>query len=151
MKKTIVLAAIGVAAVLMSACCACRKGSPKIANLEADDWKLIEFKNQAVPDAKSVTLTFNPEKKMIYGKAPCNNFFAGYSLLEPGKGQLDNIKISGAGATRKFCPDSEIEDGFTRELSNITRLKVEGDKLILLDTDGNMIALLTAVPKVAVE
>lgn len=146
MKKTFTLAAIALSAVILSSCCACRKGSPKIANLEADNWKLIEFQGQAVPTDKAVTLTFDPEKKMIYGQAPCNNFFAGYSLFKDAE---HNIEISNAGATRKFCPDTEIEDGFTRELSNIKRLKIEGERLLMLNAGGDLVALLTAVPKTA--
>lgn len=146
MKKTFTWAAVALAAVVLSSCCACRKGSPKIANLEADNWRLIEFRGEAVPTDKAVTLTFDAEKKMIYGQAPCNNFFAGYSLFKDAE---HNIEISNAGATRKFCPDTEIEDGFTRELSNIKRLKIEGERLLMLDADGNLVALLTAVPKTA--
>lgn len=146
MKKTFTLVAIALSAVILSSCCACRKGSPKIANLEADNWKLIEFQGQAVPTDKAVTLTFDPEKKMIYGQAPCNNFFAGYSLFKDAE---HNIEISNAGATRKFCPDTEIEDGFTRELSNIKRLKIEGERLLMLNAGGDLVALLTAVPKTA--
>lgn len=146
MKKTFTLAAIALSAIILSSCCACRKGSPKIANLEADNWKLIEFQGQAVPTDKAVTLTFDPEKKMIYGQAPCNNFFAGYSLFKDAE---HNIEISNAGATRKFCPDTEIEDGFTRELSNIKRLKIEGERLLMLNAGGDLVALLTAVPKTA--
>lgn len=147
MPKTITLAAIAMTAVILSSCCACRKGSPKIANLEADNWKLIEFQNNAVPADKAVTISFDAEKKMIYGQAPCNNFFAGYSLFKEAE---HNIKVENVGATRKFCPDTEIEDGFTRELSNVTRLKIEGERLLMLNSAGNLVALLTAVPKTAV-
>lgn len=146
MKKTCLLAAVALAAAGLSSCCACRKGSPKIANLEADNWRLIEFQGEAVPTNKAVTLTFDPEKKMIYGQAPCNNFFAGYSLFKDAE---HNIEIGNAGATRKYCPDTEIEDGFTRELTNIKRLKIEGERLLMLDAGGNLVALLTAVPKTA--
>ena len=45
--------------------------------------------------------------------------------------------------------DTEIEDGFTRELTGIKRLKIEGDRLLMLDAEGNLVALLTAVPKTA--
>ena len=146
MKRMFAVAAVALAAVLVSSCCSCRKGSPKIANLEADNWRLVEFRGEAVPTDKAVTLTFDAEKKMNYGQAPCNNFFAGYSLFEDAE---HNIEISNAGATRKYCPDTEIEDGFTRELTGIKRLKIEGDRLLMLDAEGNLVALLTAVPKTA--
>lgn len=147
-KRTFVLTAVALASVLFTACCACRKASPKIANLEADSWRLIEFRGEAVPTDKAITLTFDAEKKTIYGQAPCNNFFAGYSLFEKAE---HNIEISNVGATRMYCPDTEIEDGFTRELSEVKRLKIEGGRLLMLNADGDLVALLTAVPKVAVE
>lgn len=146
MKKTLFRAAATGAAVLFTACCACRKGSPEIANLEQDNWRLIEFRGEAVPTDKAVTLTFDAGKKTIYGKAPCNNFFAGYSLFEDAE---HNIEIANAGATRKFCPDTEIEDGFTRELTEVKRLKIEGERLLMLDAEGDLVALLMAVPKTA--
>lgn len=146
MKTGWMLAAVGAAAVLLSACCACRKGSPKIANLEADDWRLIEFLGESVPAEKAVTLTFDAAQKTIYGQAPCNNFFAGYSLYEDAK---HNIDITNAGATRMYCPNTEIEDGFVRRLTDIKRLKFEGGRLLMLDGDGNLVALLQAVPRTA--
>lgn len=140
------LAAAGAAAVLLSACCACRKGSPKIANLEADDWRLIEYLGEAVPTDKAVTLTFDAAEKTIYGQAPCNNFFAGYSLYENAD---HNIEIANVGATRMYCPDTEIEDGFVGRLTDIKRLKIEGNRLLMLDGEGNLVALLQAVPRTA--
>ena len=148
MKKGWMLATVGAAAVLLSACCACRKGSPKIANLEADDWRLIEFLGAAVPTEKAVTLTFDDAEKIIYGQAPCNNFFAGYSLYEDPE---HNIEIKNAGVTRMYCPDTEIEDGFVSRLTEIKRLKLEGERLLMLDGEGNLVALLQAVPRTAKE
>lgn len=146
-KKSFVWTAVALASVLFTACCACRKGSPKIANLEADSWRLIEFRGEAVPTDKAITLTFDAEKKTIYGQAPCNNFFAGYSLFKDAE---HNIEIANVGATRMYCPDTEIEDGFTRELGQVKRLKIEGGRLLMLNGEGDLVALLTAVPKVAV-
>ncbi|WP_283391960.1 META domain-containing protein [Millionella massiliensis] len=148
MRKMFAVAAAAFAAVALSSCCSCRKGSPKIGNLENDNWKLIEFRGEAVPSDKAVTLAFDAGKKTIYGQAPCNNFFAGYSLFEDAD---HNIDISNVGATRKFCPDTEIEDGFTRDLSTVKRLKFEGERLLMLNAEGDLVALLMAVPKTAEE
>lgn len=145
-KRAFILTTIAVAAIGFTACCACRKGSPKIANLEADNWRLIEFRGEAVPTDKAITLTFDAGKKTIYGQAPCNNFFAGYSLFKEAE---HNIEISNVGATRMYCPDTEIEDGFTRDLSGVKRLKIEGERLLMLDGEGDLVALLTAVPRTA--
>ncbi len=145
-KKSFILTTVALASVLFTACCACRKASPKIANLEADNWRLVEFRGEAVPTDKAITLTFDAEKKTIYGQAPCNNFFAGYSLLEKAE---HNIEISNVGATRMYCPDTQIEDGFTRELNFVKRIKIEGGRLLMLNAEGDLVALLTAVPRTA--
>lgn len=138
--------ALGVG-VLVSSCCSCRKASPKMANLEEASWKLIEYQGQAVPSDKAVTLTFDPQKKMVYGKAPCNNFFGGYTLTD---GKDSNISFAGMGSTRMFCPDTEIEDGLTRSMSDITRVKMDGNNLLLLDGNGNMVALFAPVDRLPV-
>ena len=131
------------ASALMVSCCACRKGSPKIGDLESAKWELIEFNNEAVTGAP-ITLTFDSAKRMMYGIAPCNNFFGGYSLFEKAE---DNIKISGVGATRKFCPDTELEDGFTSKITDVTRIKMEGANMLMMDSQGNLIAVFRSATK----
>lgn len=147
MKKSIIIIAVASVSVLLAACCACRKGSPKLGTLETNGWKLVEFENKAVPESKSVTLSFDPEKKMLFGQAPCNNFFGSYKLLEATKKSPNNIEFGAMGATRKFCPDSEIEDAFGREISDVTRVKIDGDKLLMMNANGNLVGVLKAVPK----
>lgn len=121
----------------LSSCCACRQGSPKIGDLEAAQWKLIEFNDTTVNNS-GIVLTFNGAEKMIYGQAPCNNFFASYSLLE---GDKDNIHIGPCGATKKYCPDSQLEDAFTMRFESITTLKIDGDKLLLIDKQGTLVGV----------
>lgn len=132
--------------ILLTACCACRKGSPTLANLEVDDWRLIEFRSEAVVQEQSIVLTFDPEKKMIHGKAPCNNFFSNYTLLDS---KTANIQIGAGGATRKFCLNAAVEEGFVRMLPQVTRLQIEGDKLLMINAQGELVALLMAIPKTA--
>lgn len=131
--------------LILSSCCACRKGSPKVENLEQDSWKLIELTGKPVvasEGSNEVVLTFNGAEKMIYGKAPCNNFFASYSLFK----EANNIEIGPIGATRMACPDMELEMQFTTALSKVVRVKIEGGKLLMLDAEGELMALLEAVP-----
>lgn len=134
------LIATSIIALAMTSCCACRQGSPKIGQLEDSKWRLTELDGKQVAKEQSVVLTFNANEKMIYGEAPCNNFFAGYSTV---KGETNNIAIGHAGATRKFCPDSEIEDKFVMQLSNIVTIKVESNNLLLLNNEGDLIGILS--------
>ncbi len=139
--RALFVALLGLA---FTACCACRQGSPKLANSEVDDWQLSEFQAEAVEPAQAVTLSFDPEKKMLYGKAPCNNFFSSYTLLDSKK---ENIQFGVGGATRKFCPNAQVEDAFVRALPSVVRLQIEGDKLLMLNAEWELVALLAAAPK----
>ena len=134
---------IGISA-LMASCCSCRKGSPKVGDLESAKWELIEFEGQPVLGAP-ITLTFDGAKKMMYGTAPCNNFFGGYSLFEKTE---NNIKISGVGSTRKFCPDNmELEENFTSKIDDVTRIKMEGSNMLMMDNDGRLVAVFKSASK----
>ena len=129
--------------MFITSCCACRQGSPKIGDLENAQWKLIELNGNTVGNTE-ILLTFDANEKMIYGKCPCNNFFAGYSLSNADD---NNIKITNPGATRKFCPDSQIEDEFASKIGTITTVKLEGqDKIMLIDAAGELVAVLDKQP-----
>ena len=139
MKTFKQLCALICVALLFTACCACRQGSPKIGDLENSSWKLAELNGNEIANY-DIVLSFDPAEKMIYGKCPCNNFFASYSL---GDTKENNIKIMNPGATRKYCPDSQIEDEFAAKIGTITTIKLEGnDKIMLIDNNGALIAIL---------
>lgn len=140
MKRFFSILMMLIVAISMVSCCACRNGSPKIGQLEATKWRLVEFGGKTVPAEKSIVLTFNGKEKMIYGDAPCNNFFASYATKE---GETNNIAISKSGATRMFCPDSEVEDAFVRQLESIVTVKVEADNILLINANGDLIAIFT--------
>lgn len=128
---------VSLLAIGFSSCCACRKGSPVVGNLENATWTLVEFQGKAVQNSP-ITLHFNAQDKMIYGTAPCNNFFAGYTLLS----QENNIQIHNVGASLMMCPDMDLEGAFTRDLGTVARVKLEGDNLLLLNGEGNLVAIL---------
>ena len=142
MRALSLLLLIGMS-VLVVSCCSCRKGSPKIGDLESTTWELIEFEGEPIVGAP-ITLTFDGGGKMMYGTAPCNNFFGGYSLFEKTE---DNIKISNVGSTRKYCPDAELEEGFTSRVEDVTRIKMEGSNMLMMDSSGKLIAVFKSASK----
>lgn len=141
MKNVVKNSLLALVLFIITSCCACRQGSPIIGNLEKSEWKLIELNDKATPES-GITLRFDANEKMMYGTAPCNNFFGGYSLYQD---KVQNIKISNVGATRKFCPDSQLEDTFTQMVTNVTLVKIEGDSLIMLSSEGKIVAILEAI------
>lgn len=143
MKKLAIVALLAITlSAAISSCCACRKGSPQIGKLENVTWKLIELNLDPIENS-GITLTFDPAKKMMYGTAPCNNFFGGYSLFDA----KDNIKIGNVGSTRKACPEMALENKFTAQLSEIVRIKIEDEYLMLINSQGALVAVLTEVKK----
>lgn len=132
------------AAILMggavSSCCACRQGSPRVGMLEDVTWRMIELNLDPIEDSP-ITLQFDGKDKMLYGQAPCNRFFGGYSLSD----ERDNIKIGNLGATRMMCPQLELENKLMTVLANVVRVKVDGDHLLMMDSEGNLLAVCVAV------
>lgn len=135
--KHIFLATV-VALAAVSCCSPCRKSAPVIGDLENATWMLIEFKLNPIENSP-ISLHFNAAEKMMYGTAPCNNFFAGYTLYDDPK---HNIRFSNVGATMKACQDMELEMKFTRELPSVYKVKLEGDYLMMSDSLNNLVAVL---------
>lgn len=138
MKNIFFATLVTLVAGLTSCCDFCSKSAPKIGELENATWTLIEFQNNPIENS-TITLHFSAPDKMIYGTADCNNFFAGYTLYAADK---HNIKIGNVGATRKACPDMEDELKFTAALSSVSRITLEGDRLAMIDSTDNLVAVL---------
>lgn len=132
------IVALFVALGLSSCCSPCRKSSPVIGDLENATWMLIEFRLNPVENSP-ISMHFNAAEKMVAGNAPCNNFFAGYTLTDDSR---RNISFSNVGSTMKTCPDMELEQAFTRALPGVTRVKIEGDYLMMSDSLDNLVAVL---------
>ncbi len=136
--KKIILALL--ASVLMSACCAdCYKRSPKIGELEQATWKMVDFNNQAIGGA-NITAKFDANEKMFYAQGDCNNYFASYYLEHKEEG---GIKFGTMGGSMRLCPDTDttIEEKFVQSLPNVRRLVMEGERLMMLNENGNLIAV----------
>ncbi len=132
--------------VILTSCCApCGKSAPKIGTLEESSWRLVELNGKAIENS-TITLTFNAEEKMVYGTAPCNNFFGSYKLFEA-KGTERNIQFANIGATRKLCPDVDmsIEEDLARDLHSVKRAKLEDDNVIFVNPEEKSVAVFTKV------
>lgn len=139
MKQTI-FGAVACALLLTACCIPCMKSSPKIADLESATWTLIELNNNPVENSP-VTLNFNANDKMVSGTALCNNFFSGYQLLSPKKGERRNIEFRNVGSTLRYCPDMQIEQSFTKQLPSVSHIKVEGEHMLMINAGDSLIAV----------
>ncbi|MCC6725454.1 MAG: META domain-containing protein [Saprospiraceae bacterium] len=130
MKNTIfVCFAMGVLA-LMASC----KSEPVGGALANSYWTLtaakLGRKTVQFPKAAEVSLQFSEEK--ISGKAPCNSFFGEYEA----KGSA--IKVGEIGSTKRACDKMEQEDIFLSLLSKANSYSIEGDKLEVFGSDGQL-------------
>ncbi len=129
--------------ILHSCCSPCRASSPVIGELESGSWKLIEVNLNPVEESE-IFVTFNAEEKTISGTAPCNSFFASYTLFNA-RGLERNIEFKNGGATMRMCPDSEQEEAFVRVLPSVYRVKLEGKSLLMIDSQERLVAVLVKV------
>ncbi len=126
-----------------SCCMPCTKSAPKIGDLENASWRLIEMDLNPIENSQ-ITMTFDANEKTMYGTAACNNFFAGYTLYKA-KGEKPNIKFGNIGSTRKMCPDMAEEEKFVALLPSVERIKLEGDYILLINAEKQMVAVMEKI------
>jgi heat shock protein HslJ len=90
-------------------------------------WTLTEI-GGAAPSAP-ITLEF-PQSGQISGRAPCNRYFAAI------KAPLPWFQLGPIGATKRACPDLDLESRYFAALAGMTQAEVRGDVLILTDDLG---------------
>lgn len=101
------------------------------------EWMLVSFDNFTKPDLvknkAKIDLTANIENGKIRGGAfmGCNNMFFSSEFKPDG-----SVKISGVGSTMMACPDMKLEDSFSKTFKNMTKYKIEGHFLTLMDEKG---------------
>ncbi len=131
------------AALLLVSCCSCRLGSPTIGDLEQSRWRLTELYGAPVA-GPPVHLSFDAQRKTIYGNTGCRLFSANYHLM---RDQPRNIEISELGSSNISCFDDEqLYEQIHKAFYATYRLRTEGPRLLMLDTDGLTIGVLESDP-----
>lgn len=104
-------------------------------------WRLVQLNGNDVEIAESssdVYMILRPEENKVNGYAGCNNFFGIYETSER------ILRFSKIGATKRACPDLDLETEFLNALQSTEEYKIEGDQLTLY-SDGEPIALFEAL------
>ena len=70
-------------------------------------------------------------KGKVNGNASVNSFFGSYSV------EGDSLKFGPMGMTRMMGGSMEIEDAITKALGEVATVKVDGDKAVIMDAQGN--------------
>lgn len=101
------------------------------ASLAGSQWRVVEIGGVKI----SGTLRFT--HTTIRGRAHCNAYLGAFREYE------DGIKIAGINATRRHCEGRmEREQELIESLGRARTYRVDGDRLLLMDADGNAVARL---------
>ena len=136
--KTFLKIAFAVAAfVLVTGCCACRKGKNNLPLL-GTQWQLVRLMGRDLAfDADKFVFTFNGGE--FVGMGACNRFMGKYAISDTGA-----LTIEDLASTRMMCPDAEVETEFSQVMNRATHYEVDGNLLLIL-SNGEMQAVLQAL------
>ena len=137
MKTFVKMTLAIVAFVLVTGCCACRKGKNNVA-LTGTQWHLVRMMGRDLGlDADKFVFTFDGGE--FAGVGACSRLMGKYTTSSTG-----DMKFEGLASTRMMCPDAELETEFSQILDRATHYEIDGDMLMIL-SNGEMQAVLQAM------
>jgi heat shock protein HslJ len=130
MKNTSFLCFATVVLALFAAC----NAEPVGGELDGSYWSLSSAKlsKQAINFSKSAEISLVFSEGKLTGKAPCNSYFANYSV------KAATIQLSEVGVTKRFCEEMEQENVYLSLLSKAQSYSVRGDKLEIFSANGQL-------------
>ena len=139
-----ILIALTLTACASTATQAIRQSSNPAISLDKDQvWQLVKIQSRDLPgDAKTVTLTFNPEAESFRGMTACNFYAGTYTLGEssPTDGRRPfSIGTFGSGSIR--CPEADMnaEGRYLSIFHKANHLLVTEHTLILYQNDKEIL------------
>jgi len=104
--------------------------------LRINDIWLLEAMSEAniAKGMKSMILEIHIADNRVLGNAFCNRFFGSIDKLTNRE-----IKFGRIGSTRMACKDIALESDYLKLLENVSKYRIENNKLILFDTLGKEI------------
>ncbi|HEY2977460.1 MAG TPA: META domain-containing protein [Burkholderiaceae bacterium] len=129
--------------VTIAAQSACEAPSTATASLENTYWKLTTLRGQpvVVPDRqREPHLILQPAQHRVAGSGGCNRLSGGYTLAG------DRLTFGRTAGTMMACVDSmEQERAFLDMLAVVARWRIDGQRLELIDSRGEVLARFEAV------
>lgn len=101
-------------------------------------WKLSKVGDLAV--GFDTVLSFGEDEAGVFGAKIANSIFGQYKQIER---RVDAVRFENMGSTKMLGTDEEmkVEDSFTAALEKVRSFRVEGDELMLIDEDDNVLIL----------
>jgi len=114
------------------------EGGDATESLENTYWRLTRLGDASVPvvsPQREPHLLLNSETRRVVGSGGCNRLMASYEL----KG--DQLTFGQMAGTMMACPEGmETEKAFLEALKQVSRWKIAGQDLELIDGAGNAVA-----------
>jgi putative lipoprotein len=115
------------------------------AGLVGVEWWLVELGAAPAieqPGGQKAHFVLNAEKKSLSGSTGCNQFFGGFELVDGG------LLLAPAGMTLMACPEDVMrqEQAFLAALKAATGYRITGERLELLEGDGQVLARFVSGP-----
>lgn len=111
-----------------------------IAALENTYWKLLRVGTETVnlgAQQREPHLVLHSQGKRVAGTGGCNRIIGAYAVSG------EELKFSQMGGTMMACPDGmQYERAFHDALMNVSRWRIDGERLELFDSAGTSLALL---------
>jgi len=132
------------AALVSLAACATPVADTPVISLTSTPWMLVSLAGTSVDtQARPATLVLEAGNERIHGHAGCNRLSGSYALDE---GQLEFSRLI---TTKMACAQGmEQEQAFIAALAATATYRLEQGRLTLLNTDGDVLAVLMAEPSV---
>ncbi|HEY8539747.1 MAG TPA: META domain-containing protein [Steroidobacteraceae bacterium] len=101
--------------------------------LEGSRWVLVQLGDEPVvvgAGRPEPYIVLQNSTKEIAGHTGCNRLNGGYRI------DGNKLQLSEVTTTRMACPEADIEHRFLNALEAVTRWRLEGDRLVLLDREN---------------
>lgn len=108
--------------------------------LQNTSWNLVQLNGQSVLPNTAPTLAFDSENAS--GNSSCNSFSGSYSL------QRDRLRFGSLMSTLMACMDDGLmqqEGAYMLALQATALYKIDDEQLLLLDEDGQVLAVFDPV------
>ena len=141
MKRTILFSVtLLISALMVVACCDCRKRSKLEKPLVGTTWQLVQIMGKEVKsEGDSYTILFHTNGTAT-GAGDCNRFTATYAIT-PSRA----LTLSNLGSTRRYCENHVAEGAYYDMLEGVTHYEMDGDNMLLL-SNGTLVAIMHALP-----
>lgn len=138
--KTLRILSVATLAVVISACCACRRNASVVPLIDTP-WKLAQLGNVSVGggSADSYTITFHAEGRAS-GVGDCNRYSGSFTRTAGGKTSGKLSMNEDMIVTRMMCRDADRESAYLKMLREMDSYSIDGARLMLI-SNGNVLAI----------